>query len=115
MMETVFGIILAILSLYGLVGLIRLAALKIAAPKSGESRMYMVMLKGENADIELQMAMDTCDWDIALIGAEKYAVDCGLDSATKEICSKLCKGTEFVFLNHLEMSDKFISKGISLK
>lgn len=110
MIETVLGIIVVLLSLCGAVGLVKWAALCIAAPKSGKTRIYAVLLKGENADIELQMAMETVDWEISLRGAEKYAVDCGLDEVTREVCAKLCKGTHFTFLKAEEMGDKMYSK-----
>lgn len=113
MIETLLIVVLALLALFGVVGLIKSAALSIAAPKNNKSRVYAVLLKGENADIELQMAMDAVEWDSVLGNSTKYAIDCGLNDVERELCAKLCKGTDFVFVSAMEMADKFYSEGIT--
>lgn len=112
MIETLLIVVLALLALFGVVGLIKLAALSIAAPKNNKTRIYAVLLKSENADIELQMAMDAVEWDSALGNSTKYAIDCGLNDVERELCAKLCKGTDFMFVSALEMADKFYSEGV---
>ena len=109
MSEVVLGIIAVLLSVLGAAAVIRWAALSIAAPRKGNTRIYAVRLKGENADIEIKMAIDTAEWNSALKGAEKFAIDCGLEDETREICERLCKGTDFMFLNAFEMGDRMYS------
>lgn len=90
-MNTVIWMISAMLCVIGAVALIKWCALKVASGSDGGKRVYLVLLKGENADIELRMAVETLEWDTALDRAAAYAVDCGLSSAQREVCAEICE------------------------
>ena len=107
-MEIIFGVVVVLLSVAGAVSLIRWAAMKLLAPNNKHRRIYAVMLSGENADIELQMAIDLAEWMPILKKGTLYAVDCGLEEKQAVSCARLCKGTEFRFLTKRELSDKLL-------
>lgn len=89
----------------GAVSIIKYIALRITAPCTDDRRVYAVMLKGNDADIELQMAMETLDWDSALLNARAYAVDCGLDKELALYCKKMCQDSRFRFISCHEFGD----------
>lgn len=98
MMDIIFGVLVVLLSVAGAVSLIKWAALKLLSPVKNSSRVYAVLLSGENADIELQMAMDLAEWEPILKRGKLYAVDCGLNEAEAVQCAKICNGTGFEFI-----------------
>ena len=69
--------------------------LKITAPVGNNKRLYVVLLSGDSADIELQMAVDTLNWDCGLVNTYAFAVDCGIDDNCYQECLKICKSTRF--------------------
>lgn len=94
---------MAVLCVVGAIALIKWAVLKLLT--SGRpKRAYIVFLKGENADIELQTAIDTVQWDSALYNCYAYAVDMGLDYLDSQCCQKLCKNSGFKFITANEFS-----------
>lgn len=97
-MSTVICLVSALLCMIGAVAVIKWCALKIASDSDGGKRVYLVLLKGECADIELQMAAETLEWDTALAKAAAYAVDCGLSKGQREICEEICRGCRFVIV-----------------
>jgi hypothetical protein len=103
MLQLLAGIIITIFGVIGIVSVIKSIVLKITAPSDNELRFYGVMLKGENADIELQMAMETLDWDSGLNSVRAYAVDCGIDENCYAICKKLCIGSRFRLITPEEL------------
>lgn len=90
-MNTVIWLITALLCIIGAVAIIKWCALKVASGSDGGKRVYLVLLKGENADIELGMAIETLEWDTALDGAAAYAVDCGLLPSQRDACAEICE------------------------
>ena len=106
MIETILGILIVLLSIAGTVGLIKWTVLKFVCPEEEKNRIYAVLLKGDNADIELQMAMDTVEWEPSLKNAKLFAVDCGLTDIAAKQCSVLCRGTQFTFLTNRELADR---------
>lgn len=107
-MEIIFGVTVVLLSVAGAVSLIRWAAMKLLTPSDKMGRVYAVMLSGDNADLELQMAIDLAEWMPILKKGVLYAVDCGLEEKQAVSCARLCKGTEFRFLTKRELSDKLL-------
>lgn len=99
MLEITAGIFIALLCVAGAASVIRWIALKIASPSGDDTRIYAVMLYGDGADIELQMAMETLEWDSALFNAGAYAVNCGLDDVLAEYCESLCEKSRFSFVS----------------
>ena len=108
MMEIIFGVTVVLLSVAGAVSLIKWAAMKLLTPHNKDGRVYAVLLSGENADIELQMAIDLAEWVPIFKKGMLYAVDCGLEETQAVSCARLCKGTEFRFLTKRELSDKLL-------
>ena len=90
-MNTVIWLITALLCVIGAVAIIKWCALKVASGSDGGKRVYLVLLKGENADIELGMAIETLEWNTALDGAAAYAVDCGLLPSQRDACAEICE------------------------
>lgn len=107
-MNIIFGVIIVLLSVAGAVSLIKWAALMLLSPQNDKNRVYAVLLSGDNADIELQMALDLAEWEPMLKKGKLYAVDCGLEEMQATVCAKICKGTGFKFLTKKELSDKLI-------
>ena len=94
---------MAVLCVVGAVSLIKWCVLKLLT--SGKpKRAYVVFLKGENSDIELQTAIDTVRWDSALYNCLAYAVDMELDYLDSQRCQKMCKTSGFKFLTADEFS-----------
>lgn len=108
MIEIVLGVTVVLLSVAGAVSLIKWAAMKLLSPNAKDKRVYAVLLSGDNADIELQMAIDLAEWAPVLKKGTLYAVDCGLEEIQAVTCARICKGTGFKFLTKRELSDKFI-------
>ena len=98
MIDAFLGIFLMVLCIMGVVSIIRACALSLAASKHKGNRVYAVLLENSTADIELQMAMYSVEWDGALSGAKAVAIDGGLDEETAEYCRKICKGSPFSFV-----------------
>ena len=86
MIEAIMGILTAILCVSGAVGIIRWIALKIANLGDDGKRIYAVLLDGEQADIRLQMMVQTLEWDIVLNNSRAYVIDGGLSSEMAEYC-----------------------------
>jgi hypothetical protein len=105
MLQTLAGMFIAFFCVAGAVSIIRYIALRITAPCYDDSRVYAVMLKGKDADMELQMAMETLDWDNALLNARAYAIDCGLDKDTAILCKEKCENSRFRFVSCQEFGD----------
>ena len=96
MTETFFGILAMIFCVIGVVSIIRWAALKLAVNNKAK-RIYAVLLR-EEADIELQMLIDTGEWDSALRTAKVYAVDGGLDESMAEYCRIICENSRVTYV-----------------
>lgn len=97
MTETVFCVLGMVLCVCGAVGVIHWLALKLSS--SNESnRIYAVLLKNE-ADIQLQMLIDTLEWDTALKYAKVYAIDGGLSHEMAEYCRGICKTCRITYLD----------------
>ena len=107
MLQTIAGMFIAFFCVLGAVSIIRYIALRITAPCSDDSRVYAVMLKGADADMDLQMAMETLDWDNALLNARAYAVDCGLEKDIALICKEKCENSRFRYVSCYEFGDVF--------
>ena len=103
MLEAVIGVILGILCIIGAASIIRWAVIRISAPSSDGGRIYAVMLEGANADIELQLAIETVDWDSVFNYTHIYAVDCGLQEEMLDTCKKLCSGSRFRLVTPKEL------------
>ncbi len=104
MLQLLAGIIITLFGVVGIVSVIKLIVLKITAPSDGGLRFYGTVLKGENADIELQMAMETLEWDSGLNRVRAYAVDCGIDKSCYDACKKMCIGSRFRLVTPEELS-----------
>lgn len=105
MLDTIIGLFAAFLCIAGAVGIIKWCALRVASPKRNKSRIYAVMLKGDCADIELQMAIETLDWDSALQNVRAFAVDCGLNEDKMNICKFICSGSRFELVTPAELAN----------
>ena len=88
------GIIITVFGVIGAASVIKWIVVKIMATGKTSERIYGVILKGENADIELQMAIETLDWNGGL-NAGTFAVDCGIDNGCYAICKDLCARSRF--------------------
>lgn len=79
----------------------RRVALWLTAPRYSESRAYVIMLKGKDADMELRLALEATEWDSGLKSLKTVAVDCGISADIKEKCRKICRvyGAEYLYLN----------------
>ena len=60
-MNTVIWLITALLCVIGAVAIIKWCALKVASGSDGAKRLFLVLLKGENADLALVMAIETLE------------------------------------------------------
>ena len=99
MVETLFGILTAILCVSGAVSIIKWMALKFAVGGENDKRVYAVLLDGKDADIRLQMMIQTLQWENSLSGVKAYAVDGGLDDEMAVYCRILCENTKIKFVS----------------
>lgn len=99
MFEILFGVLIIVLCVMGAVSIIKACALSIAASKESKSRAYVCLLRGDTADIELQLALQTLEWDSALTGVRAFAVDVGLEDEMAIYCKSLCEGTRLKFIS----------------
>ncbi len=105
MTETFFGILAMVLCVIGAVAVIKGIALRLAA--SGcKNRIYAVLLKAQ-PDIELQMLIDTAEWDETLRDAKLYAVDGGISDEMADYCKAVCEGSRVKFIP-FETAQKYI-------
>ena len=104
-MDTLAGIIVVLFCVVGVVCSIKWLMLRVSAPCSDDTRVYAVLLSGDGADIELQMAVDTLNWDSGLLKARAYAVDCGIADNCYKDCFNLCKTTRFRLVTVDEFSE----------
>ncbi len=103
MAETFLCIFGMVLCVCGAVGIIHWTALKLST--GGETkRVYAILLKNE-ADIQLQMLIDTLQWDSSFRYAKIYAVDGGLSDEMAEYCQSVCKSHRIIFLGKDKASD----------
>ncbi len=98
MIEAVFGILTAILCVMGVVGIIRWAALKIANSGADGKRVYAILLDGKDADIRLQMMIETLEWDNVLKDARAYAIDGGMSFEMAEYCRLIAEKHRIEFV-----------------
>lgn len=98
MAEVVLGIIAMLFCVAGAVSIIKWLALSLSLPQNNSDRVYAVILKGDDADIKLQMALETLEWDSGLKRVKAYAIDGGLDEVMREYCRELCKDSRIEFL-----------------
>lgn len=103
MLQLLAGIIITVFGVLGIVSVIKSMVLKITAPSNSGFRFYGVILKGDNADIELQMALETLDWDSGLNSVRAYAVDCGINENCYASCKKMCEGSRFRLITPEEL------------
>ena len=100
MTETIFGILAIVLCVIGAASVIKWAALNLAA--SGcKNRIYAVLLKSQ-PDIELQMLLDTVEWDDTLKNAKIYAIDGGIPDDMADYCKAVCEGSRVKFVPYNE-------------
>ncbi len=100
MTETFFGVLAMILCVIGSVAIIRWFVLRLAV--SGcKNRVYAVILKNQ-PDIELQMLIETIQWDDTLKDAKVYAVDGGMTDEMSKYCRAVCKGSNVKFVPFCE-------------
>ncbi len=95
MLQAIAGMVIVLLCVIGVVSFIKWVVLRVAAPCSNDTRIYCVILKGDSADIELQLAVDTLNWDSGFANVRAYAVDCGIDSACLTSCEQICANSRF--------------------
>ena len=103
-MNVFAGIMIVVFFMIGIVSSIKWLVLKFVATGNNGSRLYAVMLRGNSADIELQLAMETLGWDHTLSGVKAYAVDCGISEECYDACSKMCNDGRFKLLTVDEFS-----------
>lgn len=105
MLQTVAGLIIALFCVVGVVSAIKWLMLRLTAPCSGDTRIYTVVLKGDSADIELQMANETLNWDSGLLNVRAYAVDCGIAPECLAACEEMCRSSRFRLVTAEELSE----------
>ena len=98
MVEGFFIILSVLFCIMGAVWFIQQLALYIASP-TAHNRAYIVFLSGENADIELELAISTLSWSKAFKRTTAFAIDMGLCDETREKCEKLIKNSKFIFID----------------
>lgn len=106
MFDILAGIIIAVLSIIGAVSIIKWLILKLSLPYGSDNRHYAIFLSDENADIELQMALETLEWDSILCNTTAYAVNCGLSDAKDKECKRLCGNSKFIYLTADEFANQ---------
>lgn len=89
------GIFITVFGVIGAANVIKWAVVKITATGDASNRLYGVILKGENADIELQLAIEMFQWDNSLKYVRAYAIDCGIDESCRSVCLDLCQNSRF--------------------
>lgn len=105
MVETLLGVLASVLMVAGAVSVIKWAALKIAASGSDGKRVYAVLLDGNDADIRLQMMIQTLQWENALYGVKAFAIDGGLDFEMAEYCRMICEKSRVTYLKPEDVKD----------
>ncbi len=105
MIEAVMGILTAILCVSGAVSIIRWIALKIANSGNDGKRIYAVLLEGQEADIRLQMMIETIEWDCVLSDVKAYAIDGGLSAEMAEYCRMIAKKHRVEFIEAEQQPD----------
>lgn len=98
MIEAIFLGLALVLNIFGVIWFIQQLALYICSPTL-LNRAYIVFLEGENADIELQLAISNLSWSKAFRRTDAFAVDMGLSEELKEKCKLISKNTRFVFID----------------
>ncbi len=106
MLETIIGIFIAVLCVAGAASIIKWVAIRISSKGMEDKRIYAVILDGDEADIQLQMALETAEWDLALQDVRLYAVDCGIKAELREYCRSICKNSRFDFIDKERFSEK---------
>ena len=94
------GTLAMILCVIGAVSIIRGVALRICVNKNAD-RIYAVVLRDE-PDIQLQMLLESVEWDWTLKNTKILAVDGGLDEKMANYCRAVCKNSEAKFIEHNE-------------
>ena len=107
MVEAVMCILTAILCVSGAVGIIRWVALKIANSGDDGKRIYAVLLDGEQADIRLQMMIETLEWDVVLNNVKAYAIDGGLSSEMADYCKIIAEKHRIKYIKADEVTSLF--------
>ena len=90
MFETIMSVLCVLLALVGLAWLIRWTAMRIMVPKSRGRRALLVLLEGDDAEIELRAALECARWAERCCSTV-LAVDCGVTGRAKSVCYKLCQ------------------------
>lgn len=98
MVETLLGILASVLMVAGAVSIIKWAALKVAASDCNGKRAFVILLDGKDADIKLQMMIQTLEWENALYGVKAVALNGGLEPEMDEYCRMLCKNARITYL-----------------
>lgn len=94
------GTLAMVLCVIGAVSIIRGIALRLSVNKNAD-RIYAVVLKNES-DIQLQMLVESVEWDWTLKNTKVLAVDGGLDEAMANYCRAVCKNSGIKFIEHNE-------------
>ena len=89
-----------VLCVIGAVSIIRGLALRLSVDKNA-GMIYAVLLKKE-PDIQLQMLIESVDWDWTLKNAKILAVDGGLTNEMADYCREVCKNSGIKFIEHNE-------------
>ncbi len=100
MTEAILGTLAMVLCVIGAVSIIRGIALRLSVDKNA-SRIYAVVL-GKEPDIQLQMLMESVEWDWALKHAKILAIDGGLNDEKVDYCRTVCKNSGIKFIEHNE-------------
>ena len=90
MFETIMSILCMLLALMGLAWLIRWTAMRIMVPKSRGRRALLVLLDGDDAEMELRAALECTRWAERCCSVV-LAVDCGITGRAKAVCHKMCQ------------------------
>lgn len=90
MLEYILYAAIILLSLIGLVEIIRTAALFLLSEKHPPEQLLLVLLSGDNAETALRSALERVRM-MGIRGCRRIiAVDMGMSSDSMEICRRLC-------------------------
>lgn len=92
------GTLAMVLCVIGAVSIIRSIALRLSVNMNAD-RVYAVVLKDES-DIQLQMLLESVEWDWTLKNTKVLAVDGGMDKESADYCRAVCKNSGLKFIEH---------------
>lgn len=98
-MEIVFYIGISILSLLGLMTVIRTVVYHVFSLGEYNNICEVICLSGSNAEPALRSAISQIEWQIERKRPPVVALDLGLDDVERKICEKICKEYSIPFCN----------------